>query len=146
MDIGKVFETFAQEFLSGDHLRFAESCVHPLVIYAPGSIRIEKTVEDTHHALSALLDSARMRGATRVSSEIRLEPPILGPARDTRQPVRVTWTFRGCDGRRTGEVRARYFVRLRQGRLKIELIEVMETTLSTATLSTVTLAAAAARH
>ncbi len=129
MDLETLFQSYADDFLSGDHLAFGKSFAHPLIVYSPFGIRIEKTLQDTLYALSDRLASARMAGATRVQSRARAE--ALGTSH--RQPVHVSWTFFNDRNQPCGTSLTRYYIRSGPGQAPvIELIEILESTIHTA--------------
>ncbi len=126
MDVETLFQSFADDFMAGEHLAFAQSFTHPLIVYSPGEIRLEKTVEDTLSALSDRLASARMAGATAVRSQAAVDNTSSGD----RHPVNVTWTFMNERNAPCGFAVARYYIRAEKGQApRIELIEILESTI-----------------
>ena len=126
MDVKTLFQSFADDFMAGEHLAFAQSFTHPLIVYSPGEIRIEKTVEDTLSALSDRLTSARMAGATAATSTAIPE----NPSGSGRHPVVVRWTFLNDRNTPCGTSVTRYYIRAESGQPpRIELIEILESTI-----------------
>ena len=143
MDIPAFFQSLADDFLDGKHSSFADAVLYPLVIYSPSDIRIEKSAEHTLDALSQRLTSARMAGATQVISETR-QGQI---AESGRIPVDVKWRFLSRDNVQTGEDVVRYFLRPDPvGKLRIELIEIVSSTLTQGATGPAAIARAQLRH
>ena len=143
MDIPAYFQSLADDFMAGRHRSFAEAVLHPLVIYSPEDIRIEKTAQHTLEVLSQRLASARMAGATKAFSDARVGPM----AESGRLPVDVTWRFLSNENTQTGQDVVRYFLRPdATGRLRIELIEVISSTLTQGSVGTASIPHVRNRH
>ena len=126
VDVETLFQTFADDFMAGEHLAFSQSFAHPLIVYLPFEIRIQKTTEDTLFSLSDCLASARMAGATTIRSSARVETGSTG----VRLPVNVTWTFFTQRNLACGTISARFYMRSESGQpARIELIEIFESNL-----------------
>ena len=127
MDIPAFFQSLADDFMAGRHQSFAEAVLHPLVIYSPDEIRIEKSPQQTLDVLSQRLASARMAGAVKAVSETR-ESGVVSKG---RVPIDVIWRFMSRENVQTGVDEVRYFLRKDvDGQMRIELMEVISSTLT----------------
>ncbi len=109
--------------MEGDLGSLGDFHVHPLVIYQPGGIRIERTPEDTVHALADCLMNLRASGAR--GACVRLDK--IGPPQNERQPCDMTWLIWDEKGSQIGDIQVRYFCRLQDAQIRIELIDIVRT-------------------
>lgn len=109
--------------MEGDLSAVASLYVHPLVVYAPDGIRIEKNPQDTIRALAEVLMSARAAGATDIQVDVSTTEPVTGK----RQPFDVAWSYVNVEGLEVAKSRRRYFCAQHEGTMRIELIELIET-------------------
>ena len=122
LDSGRFFQTLADRFIEGDLRTAVTFYSHPLVVYGPQGIRIEKTPDDTIRTLAGRLMDVRSGGAESVLVTI----DSIGRTQNRRQPFDATWTFLDADGVPVGQSRFRYFCRHIGPDLKIELMEIMQ--------------------
>ncbi len=108
--------------MAGDLAAIAAFYIHPLVVYQPEGIRIERTPEDTVHALADCLMNLRAGGAQ--TAHVRIDR--IGPLQNARQPCDITWLFSDKNGGQVGTIQLRYFCRLQNGEVRIELIDIAE--------------------
>lgn len=107
--------------MAGDLNGVAALYAHPLIVYRPDGIVIEKTPADTVVALADRLLSVRAGGADHIT--ITLDQ--TGTLQNDRQPFDVTWLFKDARGAILGESQLRYFCRLNGDQVQIELIDIM---------------------
>lgn len=122
MDMQHFFQRLVDRFIAGDLETVAKLYVHPLIIYRPTGITIERTPEDTVLSLAERLISIQSGGAT----SVRVTIDEMGTLLDTRQPFDVTWRFLNRDDEQVGISQLRYFCRMRDGHPRIELVDILQ--------------------
>ena len=122
MDMDRFFQRLADCLMSGDLATAATCYAHPLVVYAPEGIRIEKTPEDTMQILAERFLCARSGGATRAVTRL----DSMEQLQNNRRSFDVTWTFLDEDEQPVGTSQFRYFCREFDGTPKIELLDIIQ--------------------
>ena len=116
------FQNLSDCLIAGDLEAVARHYTFPLVVYEPGGIEIHKTPEDSMRKLAERLISLRAGGATRV----RVTVEQVGLPMNNRQPFDVVKTYLDSKEQALGKTRLRYFCRIEDDRISVELIEISE--------------------
>lgn len=117
--INALFEQHAHKFWEQKFNELSKTLYrHPLPVYAHGRISVRRTASETAAALFAQRQIAVQRGMHGIRAG-----EIAWNCVDIRLPVAVTWLFLGADGRPSGDLQIRYYMRQDTDGLRIEIAE-----------------------